>query len=737
MLLWLALFAVSVDAPVVHEVRVAGAGNAREAVRARLDAILLGQPARPEVLADAVRRIEDVGRGGIDVGVRERGRVVFRFDGRPRRVGTLRLAEGHGAPDDVSSWRLARQIQSVQRPFALEEGRPFHPYLGRVDVQAVRRYYLDRGHLDVDVLLEVAEEKGGLVGVVVRVQPGPRYHVGAVGITGYKVDEGVLDQLHTKVGDGVRPAPWRLDADAERLRAHVCRRGHPRARVETQQRAKGEALSVDFVVTPGPRARVGFVGVEGRAVSKRVLAELPVRPGVPFCPDLLRDSERILRRHLRDSGHLDATVDGEARIVKGEARVVIRVETNRPVYIERIWFAGNEVTRENVLRLLVDIPEGALYRQSSVDEAVQTLRRSGLFRVASAEVTPGGPGACFLTFNVVERDLVSIDVVERTMVLRNLDLSHVSPEVELLAKGAVLRGAGEELTVYAQDTWQGLRYVDRFDWPYAVLELAANRRTREFGAPLSETWYDGWLGLGVEVLGHRASLVPLLQVEWAEIEGQAVEGVASGSFFDLGVGARASLDVSRLDEERVRYLGVELGGRYLYSAAGLGADVTMHRVLVDGTLHLPLGTNGGGQHFVLSLGAGFRGLEVTDGAPAPHQRPRPTIRGYGELVVRREVEGEMGMPETVEIGPERTTEGSLELRIPMPYARRHAVSPFIDGATLADDGDDSLSNGRVASGVAYRFSFFDERLEGYVYGVYPLVDDPAAEYFGFAVDGSF
>jgi len=78
----------------------------------------------------------------------------------------------------------------------------------------------------------------------------------------------------------------------------------------------------------------------------------------------------------------------------------------------------------------------------------------------------------------------------------------------------------------------------------------------------------------------------------------------------------------------------------------------------------------------------------------------------------------------------------VEVRIPLPF-RRHALGPFADAATMADDGEDAFSNFRLATGLVYAFSFFRERLEGFVYGAMPMVSDPSEEYVGIGVDGSF
>lgn len=715
------------SAPPITSVTVTARGVDTTTIQARL-ATLVGQPAQPELIAGALRSVEDICPGGAAVVV-DGGKVRVRFEGPARRLGRLAVVIGDATPDDDRSWRLLRQIQTYAHPLTLVEGRRFHPFLLEVDRNVVRHYFLGRGFLDVQVDAKVVQDQE-LVSVVLRARPGPRFRVGKVRVEGFPVHPDVRDAMYTRPGERRRPAPWRIDADAERLRAHVCRAGHPDAAVDVRQDRDGAKLAVTFAIRPGRVVKVGRFEVKGRELPAELA--LPLAPGRPFCQEVLRDTERAILAHLREHGHPDAEVEARS-VMRGErADVTVRVHTGGEVRLARVWFEGQAVTRRRVLELLVEVAPGDVFRQSAIDASLQSLLRSGLFKSATARVEPGDrPGTRYLTFVVVERDFVSIDLLATAATLHNLDGSHVAPEVDLLSRGAYLRGSGQSLKVYAADDWQGFLFKDRFSYPTLVWQLAANRRDRSFGSGLDEIYYDGELGVGAEVLSHRARLLPFLLYEWSDISGVPLEGLASGSVVNTALGVEAAIDVNSLDQERVPYLGLELSARYFYGTTRLGGDASLHRLRTQVLMHVPLGSTRTEQHFVLTVKGVYAILEPTDGVPAPHLRPKPKIRGYGDLVLRRAVEdGE------VEIGAREVTATSVEIRIPLP-ARRHAISPFFDAATMADDGEPNLSNGRVSTGAAYHFSFFEERLEGFVYGVFPLVDDPSEEYFGFGLDGSF
>ncbi len=73
----------------------------------------------------------------------------------------------------------------------------------------------------------------------------------------------------------------------------------------------------------------------------------------------------------------------------------------------------------------------------------------------------------------------------------------------------------------------------------------------------------------------------------------------------------------------------------------------------------------------------------------------------------------------------------------MPYARRHAFLPFVDVAAASADAADPFIAPSAAAGLAYTFSFLDERLEGFVHGALPFTGEGDPAYAGLGLDGSF
>jgi outer membrane protein assembly factor BamA len=743
-------------APRVRAIRFEGTLRGRtDELRARVDD-LAGQPATEARLVDAVRRLESVAQlGGLDVTVHtsHRGRlvdVVFRADGEPRHLAALRLTtRAQGKADNDESWRLARQVQAAEGDFASGEGKRYHPYLLHVDADRVLRFYRRRGHRDAEVRTELLEE-GDLITATLRASPGPVFTVSAVRLEG--IDEKqptVLDGLETKAD-----APLvveTLAADAERVRGYYCSQGYADVAVEAVQApADGkdtQAVAVTFRVKSGTKVHLDTLRFVGDPLSDDLVRDLPVRAGGPYCPDRVSAAEDRIYDWLRERGHPDATIDSgvlrKAAPGPGKpatADVTFEVHSGGQVRVERIWFEGNTVTREEVMRQLLAIEEGDVLRQSAVDASVQALRRSDLFQSASVRVINGSrPDTRYLLFTVDEASQFSIDLLEQTLTFRNLDLADWPESVDDVANGVALRGRGQQLRFYSQSDWQGVRFLDRYVGRYVLARVELYRQTDDVG-PAQETWFTLGGGVGLQAFENRISLLPTVQLEYTTLDrhdGFESLPIVTGDTFTTAVGLEGRVDLDLRDAERIPYLGFDVSARGEWGLTALGGDLGWKSVDATARLHLPLGANDHDQHYVLRLVGTFAHVAPDqDGRILAHLLPTPDIRGYDS--------GTIGLSTTLPGGDEVVLGGmtaataSAELRMPIPIGRRNAFGPFFDVATVGGDDDPFFAHPHMAVGAALYFSLFSERLEGSVHVAYPLQrSGTSPSYVGGGLGGSF
>lgn len=727
--------------PTVRGVRYLDQRPLAAEARLAVDA-LIGQPATPAALDALVRALARPDAPGLDLELRPTDEpaltdVVIVPQPTVRRVGRMRPTTAKiGAPDPDGERRLMRRIEGLIAPFALEEGQVFHPWFEARDTERIRRYFIEQGHLFAQVVPRRFESPG-VVDVTWRITPGPRLRVGGVSVSGLP-DPADAPPLRTVGG---KPAlPWMVAQDLERLRAHVCRAGFPDARVAVETALGQQALYLSFAIERGRPARIAALDIDAPVLPAAVLADLPVAAEGPWCPDRARQAADLIRGRLEAAARPDATVEWSAAAVEGSPPAValtLRIRDARAVRIGRVWFAGNRVTRVDLLRELVTVRPGDFYDPEAIDESVQTLRRTALFRRVEARTVPGPErGTRHLVFTVVEREPFSIDLARQSLTLHNLDLSDTTTDVRALRAGAALRGAGQRLVLYAQPDWQGLHLFDPYVLPILGAEGRLDRRTRSFGADIEETWF-GLIGeAALRLLDDRLLLIPGLQYEVTFPEGVTSTAglpVADDETLFAAAGFRTSLRFERLDDERVPYLGVRFEGHAWRGLTWLASDLDLTRWQADIDIRLPLRRFEGDRHLVLGLALGAGDITRHNRrALAAHHRLTPKIRGYESLRFRHPVGGEF-----LEIGGQTAFTAAVEVRIPMPYARRHALVPFFDAAALGDRGVEALDALFGAPGLTYGYSFFDERLEGYLRVAFPLRTDVDLEYIGFGMDGSF
>jgi len=724
---------------------------------------LVGQLAKPKRLVAFVRQAEALaGVGALDLeleplpeerGVSPRVVVVVHMAPEATHIGSVGVVVDGKPLEDEAGWRLLRRIDADQ---GLESGagRRQHPWLLGLDRQALVRWYQERGYASVRVEVKV-ESTHGLTRVVWQVTRGPQSLVAAVGTEGVPGPLRVAAQgvLNTEVGEP--PAASVLASDERALSQLLCQAGHPRAQVLAQAivgppEPDGHLpVTVKFVVRPGPPVVTGPVQVAGRYVPRFILEALPLQEGDPFCPDALAEAQRKLRGFLQDTGVPDPRIVVEARTWltptgRRVQAVTFDIRQMADARVERIWFAGNEVTRPSIMRQLLAVAEGDLYRQTAVDESVQAMRRSGLFQRVDVDVVEGdSPEHVSLRFRVQERKVFQVDVVARSLSLFNMDLTALPDDMRDVEHGHAFRGGGQRLDLLGDTSGLGFRWRDDF-----LSRLLVARGALVLFKASNDAYDERWLnaegGIGLKGVEGRLVGVVFGQAEWTTSEQAAAAGVPvlEGDAVTLAAGFDGRLDLTRRDDERIQFLGLEAS---TVVRAGTSVAGEALRWIDDTTrirLHLPLWQNRRRQHGVLRLTARNRGVFGGKGALQGHQRLFATARGYANSsigVTFPVAATEDAAATTVLLGGLHAIDGSVELRIPLPVGRRNAVAPFFDAAAVADEVRPlfEVADARTSAGLVLTFSLFDERIEGSVWGAWPLHEGAKAEYVGGNFGGSF
>lgn len=609
-----------------------------------------------------------------------------------------------------------------------EVGQVWHGWLGRRLQGSLQRWARTQGYLEATAEL-VLRERGELVEAELSLTRGPLHVLRTVLVEGMPdaLDDEEALQFFNENGP-LRPQD--LETAQERLLADLCAYGYDQARVGVRFEGQADGMDLTFEVRPGRRSLIQRLTVQGRPMPRSLSA--PISEGQPFCEASLDHIARLAEAWMATQGVFNAHVRWRAEREGTGVAVTFTLDDRSLGPVRRIWFEGNTVTQEKILRQFLAIREGQRPERASIHRSLENLRRSGLVRRASARLVPNGEGdGYYLWISVREWEFLSVDPTNRRFTLHNLNLYHWPRHLDEQS----VRGAGQEASARIDPRDLELSFEDPFMLPHASGGFMVARQVRSYGF-LSESTDSLRLIFGGRALQNRLSVLPILQVSQTRPSAPSTyEGLPLrwDSPIEVGLGLRARLNLSRLDEERVNYFGFDFGLDMLsslYVRPNSGFLLGQAKV----GFYLPVWRFQKGQHMVLRLAA-EGGWLVTSSRSYGHQRVGMQVRGYAADALRVSY----ALPDGTEarLGGRAGYKGVAELRVPL-FLRRHALIPFFEVGTVGAGLDhrpwDTVFPG---AGLRYFFSFFGERLEGYVEGAWGFKGGASRDYLGVGGGGSF
>lgn len=184
--------------------------------------------------------------------------------------------------------------------------------------------------------------------------------------------------------------------------------GYPRVHVDTLVRRSDRAVSVKFLITEGPAVRVRSIAVTGTeeiVAPRDLIRDLPLAVGDPFNRFRFEAAADTIRNALRNRGYPFVEVFRRYEVNEDSlvADLAFGVEPGPRAVIERVIVEGTQQVSEEVVRRMISLRQGALYRQSALYETQRDLYRLGLFNYANVTLVdslPTGPGDTMVTVRV-------------------------------------------------------------------------------------------------------------------------------------------------------------------------------------------------------------------------------------------------------------------------------------------------------------------------------------------------
>lgn len=322
----------------------------------------------------------------------------------------------------------ADTLKKALREIGLTEGRPYDQALADRAEQELKRQYINRSLYGAEVVTTVTPIERNRVNLTFTVTEGEPTRIRELRIIGNrafseKTLKGLMDQdtggwlsWYTKSD---RYSRTKLNADLEALRSYYLQRGFLEFRIDSTQVAispNKQDISITINVTEGERYVVAGVRLEGDYLGKEdeFKSLVKIRPGEPYNADEVTETTKAFTEYFGNFGYAFAQVEARPEIDRVNNRVsfVLAADPSRRAYVRRINVAGNNRTRDEVIRREFRQFESSWYDAEKIKLSRDRLDRLGFFREVNVETSdvPGAPDQVDLTVTVTERPTGSLQL---------------------------------------------------------------------------------------------------------------------------------------------------------------------------------------------------------------------------------------------------------------------------------------------------------------------------------------
>jgi len=319
-------------------------------------------------------------------------------------------------------------LKKALRDIGLTDGRPFDKALVDRAEQELKRQYINRSMYATEVITTVTPIERNRVNLSFAVIEGDTAKISDIRIVGNKAfaDSTLLGMFDQDTGGWLswytksnRYSRTKLNADIEILRSHYLTRGYLEFKVDSTQVAISpdkQSIAITINITEGERFIVSRVKLAGNYLGKdeEFQSLISIKAGEPYNVDQVAQTTKAFTDYFGNFGFAFARAEARTSIDRATNRVEITLQADpsRRAYVRRINVAGNDRTRDEVIRREFRQLEAAWYDGDKIRQSRNRVDRLGFFREVTLDTqeVPGSPDQVDLTVNVVEKPTGSISL---------------------------------------------------------------------------------------------------------------------------------------------------------------------------------------------------------------------------------------------------------------------------------------------------------------------------------------
>ena len=308
----------------------------------------------------------------------------------------------------------------------LSEGRPYDKALADKAEQELKRQYISRSLYAAEVVTTATPVERNRVNLTFTITEGSPAKIKDIQIIGHKTfsESTLRDQLNLDTGNWMswytksdRYSRTKLNGDLESLRSYYLSRGFLEFRIDSTQVSMSpdkQEMSITINITEGERFVVSAVRLEGNYLEKEdeFKALVKIQPGQAYNAETVAETTKGFTDHFGKFGFAFARVDARPEIDRTNNRVVmvLQADPSRRAYVRRIQVAGNNRTRDEVIRRELRQLESSWYDGDKIKLSRDRVDRLGYFTEVNVDTqeVPGSPDQVDLQVNVTEKPTGSV-----------------------------------------------------------------------------------------------------------------------------------------------------------------------------------------------------------------------------------------------------------------------------------------------------------------------------------------
>ncbi len=317
-------------------------------------------------------------------------------------------------------------LKKALRDVGLTDGRPFDKALLDRAEQELKRQYINRSLYAAEVVTTVTPIERNRVNLTFTVTEGELAKISEIRIVGNKafpesdlrnlfdLDTGNWMSWYTKSD---RYSRAKLNADIETLRSYYLTRGYLEFRIESTQVAispNKQDMAISINIFEGEKFVVAGVKLDGNFLGRddEFRSLVSIKPGQAYNADQVAETVKAFTDYFGKFGFAFARVQPRPDIDRSTNLVVLvlQADPSRRAYVRKINVAGNNRSRDVVVRRELRQLEAAWYDSDKIKLSRNRIDRLGFFKEVAIETNdvPASPDQVDLTVNVVEKPTGSL-----------------------------------------------------------------------------------------------------------------------------------------------------------------------------------------------------------------------------------------------------------------------------------------------------------------------------------------